>query len=230
MRYLRFLFETLLPSIGFNLHYLPFRQAIHLPIYIRKPHYHHKKGQIIIDSPRITRGMIRLGELKTLIYPDTGIRWSNLGRVIFHGTAIIGANSSIIISKNATVEFGDDFLNTSSLHLAAFIGIKFGIKARLGWDTTIIDTNFHPLFDIEKNRFKKAYGKIEIGDYNWFGTQCLIMHSVITPERCIFGARSVIARGCTFESYCVHGGSPLHVLTRNVMRRYGEDQITDYVE
>lgn len=60
--------------------------------------------------------------------------------------------------------------------------------------------------------------------------QCKVMHSVETPERCIFGMGSVVGRGCKFESYCVHGGFPLRVLTRNVMRVVGKDFITNYNE
>lgn len=56
------------------------------------------------------------------------------------------------------------------------------------------------------------------------------MHSVTTPERCIFGMGSVLTRGAKYESYCVHGGSPIRVLSRNVMRVYGQDRITDYNE
>ena len=94
----------------------------------------------------------------------------------------------------------------------------------------LMDTNFHPLYDMEKKHFKRAYGKIEIGDYNWFGSQCFIMPGVKTPERCIFGARSMVTRGTQFESYCVHGGSPLHILSRNVMRIIGQDTIDKYIE
>lgn len=91
-----------------------------------------------------------------------------------------------------------------------------------------MDTNSHMLYDIEKKKFKKAFGKINIGSNNWFGTQCMIMPSVETPERCIFGARTIVTRGGQYESYCVHGGNPVRVLTRNVMRIIGQDIIKDY--
>ena len=71
--------------------------------------------------------------------------------------------------------------------------------------------------------FKSASGPIEIGDFNWFGTQCKIMHSVITPERCIWGMGIVVTRGCVKKSYCVMGGSPVRVLAENVMRIIGQD-------
>lgn len=40
-----------IPNIYFNLRYLPFKQAIRLPIWINKPHLHEMKGRIIIDAP-----------------------------------------------------------------------------------------------------------------------------------------------------------------------------------
>ena len=77
---------------------------------------------------------------------------------------------------------------------------------------------------MEKKKFKKASGKIHIGDFNWFGTECKIMHSVETPERCIFGMGTIVTRGCCAQSYCVMGGSPVRVLSQNVMRIIGQDQ------
>lgn len=83
---------------------------------------------------------------------------------------------------------------------------------------------------MQKQKFKRAYGPIKIGENNWFGAQCKIMHSVNTPKRCIFGMGSIVTRACEFESYAVHGGSPLRVLSRNVKRIIGLDMILDYNE
>lgn len=116
------------------------------------------------------------------------------------------------------------------MKIISFKQIEFGAHTRVGWDVLFMDTNFHPLYDMEKQKFKRAYGPIKIGDYNWFASQCKVMHSVTTPERCIFGMGSVLTRGGKYESYCVHGGSPIRVLSRNIMRVYGQDRITDYNE
>ena len=175
-------------------------------------------------------GMIQFGRQLVSIYPNSGITYENHGgTIIFKGKCCIGNNSAISIGKSSTVTFGDDFVATASFKLVSYTGIKFGTKTSFGWDCLIMDTGFHPLYDIEKKTFKKISGKIVIGDYNWFGNQCTIMHSVETPERCIFGLRSVITRGAKLESYAVHGGSPIKVLTRGVMRDYDNDWIEEYV-
>ena len=222
------IFRVWIPSIRFNFHYLPFKQAIKMPVLLYKPDFRKLGGNVIIESDCITKGMIRLGFNRVNVFPNNGISWLNEGTIVFKGTTFIGSDTYIVVRPAGKVEFGDNFISGPALKLVSCIGVKFGIGTRLGWNVIVMDTNFHPLYDMEKERFKRAYGKIKIGDYNWFATQCMIMHSVETPERCIFGARSVVTRGGQFESYCVHGGSPLHVLTRNVKRIYGQDQITEY--
>lgn len=224
----KYYIRSIIPSIIFNLRYLPFKQAIKLPILVFKMKSLSSKGKVIIDTEDISTGMIQLGFPRAATYPNTGITWRNQGKVIFRGTCKIPNDCYVIIGKQATLTFGDDFNANAGLKLVSNCKISFGKSARIGWSVTIMDTNFHPLYDMEKKQFKKAFSPIVIGDYNWFGTQCYIMHGVQTPERCIFGARSMVTRGGKYESYCVHGGSPVHVLSRNVMRDYDHDQITDY--
>lgn len=224
----KYFLRALIPSICFNLKYLPFKQAKKLPILVYKMHLLEKKGKIVIESEQIHKGMIQLGFPRAATFPNSGITWRNRGKIVFKGNCLIGGDSFVIIGKQGTLILGDDFKATASVKIISECSITFGNHARFGWGGIIMDTNFHPLFDMEKKVFKKAFGPIVIGDCNWFGLQCYIMHGVQTPERCIFGARSVITRGGHYESFCVHGGSPIRVLSRNVMRDYDNDLITDY--
>lgn len=222
----RSILRSILYSIYFNFHYLPFKQAIRLPILLYKPHFRLLKGHVVIDCGHIRTGMVRLGFRTCGVYPNTGITWENLGgTVVFQGKCVIGNDTFLSFGRKTNVIFGDDFRNTAGLKLVSSIGITFGKKVSLGWGTLIMDTNFHPLFDMVKKVFKKASGPIDIGDYNWFGTGCKIMHSVKTPERCIFGMDAVVTRNCEMKSYCVMGGNPIRILTENVLRDYENDQM-----
>lgn len=224
------LLRALLPSIYFNFKYLPFRQAVRLPILIYRPHFLTMRGMVQIDSEKIQFGMIKLGFLTSKVYPNTGVTLCIEGLIIFKGTCKIGNGSHIVVGKNGKLVFGSDFVNTAQARIVSNIGITFGEHCRLGWDSLVMDTNFHPIYNIEKKKFNKAFGRIDIGDNNWFGTGCMIMHSVTTPERCIFGAKTVVTRGGQYESYCVHAGSPIRIVSRNVMRIIGQDSVKDYSE
>ena len=214
----------LLQSLRFNLRYLPLRQALKLPILIHKGKILQSKGKIIIDAPRITYGMIQLGHHICSLYPDSGITWENHGgTVIFKGKTRIGNDTCISVGPKATLTFGDDFINAAAVKIVTYRSITFGQKTRIGWNALIMDTNFHPLYDIEKKQYKKTSGPIHIGDFNWIGTNSKVLHSVTTPPRCIFGMDSVVTRSSPMESYCIMGGSPLHILDRNVIRDYDHE-------
>ena len=220
--------RALIPSLIFNFKYLPLKQAIKLPILIYKAKFLSLKGSVTIECDNIRFGMIRMGFYTCAMYPNSGLTFRNKGNIIFRGKCEFKNDTYLLCGAQSKIIFGNDFMAGGGVKIVSNCGMSFGEHTRLGWNVVVMDTNFHPLYDMEKNKFKKAFGPIEIGDCNWFGMQCLIMPNVKTPERCIFGARSVITRGTTFESYCVHGGSPLRVLSRNVMRDYNNDQIKDY--
>ena len=46
----RHVLRSLPQTVYFNFHYLPFRQAIHLPILLYKPHLKELKGKVLISS------------------------------------------------------------------------------------------------------------------------------------------------------------------------------------
>ncbi|MEY4455852.1 MAG: hypothetical protein RLY15_116 [Bacteroidota bacterium] len=208
-------------SIYFNFYYLPFKQAIRLPILLFKPKLLKLKGKIILNTSNIYPGMIRLGYPLVSIYPNNGISIENKGgTIIFKGKCNIGNNSFLSIGDESRVVFGDDFLASSTFRLVVTTEVIFGMKVRLGWGAIVIDTNFHQIRDLTNNDLKDFCGPIKIGDYNWFGLECTIMHSVETPERCIFGLKSIITRGAEFKSYCIHAGEPLRIIKSNVIRDY----------
>ena len=219
--------RMLLPSLWFNLKYLPFKQAIKLPILLYRPTFLRLKGSVVIESDDIRFGMIKLGLFTSAVYPNSGITIRNDGILLFKGECYIGNDTYIICGKYGKIVLGDDFRITGGVKMVSECGMTFGKHTRFGWGGVAIDTNFHPLYDIEKKKFKRAFGPINIGDNNWFGMNCLIMPGVTTPEYCIFGERAIVTRGGQYESYCVHGGSPVKVLKRNVMRIIGQDAVKD---
>ena len=220
--------RAIVPSIVFNFRYLPFKQAIKLPIWVYRMKLLSRKGSVVIESENLYTGMIKLGFQNSRVFPNNGIAWSNKGKVVFKGKCSIGNDCYIVVGKQATLTFGQGFKVNAGLKLTAMCSISFGKQTWLGWGVVVMDTNHHPLYDMEKKITKKAFSPIEIGDYNWVASQCCILHGVRTPERCIFGARTILSRGAQYESYCVHGGNPLQVLSRNVMLDYDNAFIEDY--
>ncbi|EEF91626.1 acyltransferase [Bacteroides cellulosilyticus] len=217
--------KDLICTIYFNFKYLPYRQACKLPIFVHNIKFVDMKGNIRIECDNIRMGMISFGYWGVCIFPNTGFVWQNHGgTVVFKGACCIGAGSALSINAHATLIFGDDFLNTAGLKIIASRTIEFGQSARLGWNSFVLDTNMHPLKNSITNEKGRCGANIKIGDYNWFGTNCIILPGVQTPERIICGLGTIVPRNIEWKSFCLYGGSPIKILRENVYRDYNDDK------
>lgn len=200
-----------------------------LPILCYKVKFKKLRGEVIINSSRIKTGMIRLGFPTVRAYPNNGLSFSNEGVITFCGSAIMGGgNSGLVTLKSGHIIFGEEFTSTAGGIIVSAKRIEFGKFVQLGWGTKIIDTNFHPLYDLTQEKFKRGYGAITIGNNVWFGMDCLCLHSTSIPDDCVFAARSVVTSSTIMESKCVHGGIPAKVIERNVIRPKYPLSITNY--
>lgn len=219
------LLSSLPSTLYFNFHYLPFRQAIKLPIWIKAAELACMKGQVKIEVDHPTTGMITLGFRAVSIYPKRGIMWENKGGiVIFRGKCRIGNDSYLSIGPNSTVLFGNDFRNSAAMKLVSDNGITFGEHTSMGWDTLLMDSSLHTIINTETGQELPKGSPISIGTYNWFSTGCRIMPGVSTPDRCIFGMNALVTRSSQMKSFCLMGGNPVKILRENVARNFEEDE------
>lgn len=211
--------------IYFNFRYLPFVQAWKLPVFLYKPKLLRLKGKVVIDAPKIKTGMIRLGEYRVSLYPNTGIMWENHGgTVVFKGRCRIGNDSKISIGKNGTLQFGVDFLSTAGLKLACYHLIEFSASVRVGWECTFMDTDFHKIKTLE-GKESKGYASIRIGANNWFGNGCLVFKNTMTSDFTIVAARSILNKQYDYPAYSLIGGNPVAMLKAGVYRDVLDDSI-----
>jgi len=208
-------------SIFFNFYYLPFKQAIKLPILIYKPRLISLKGTLRIENDNIRFGMIQFGFWGNALYSKNqqGINWENFGgTVIFKGSANIGIGSALSIGKNAIIEFGDDYLSGPMVKIGCYKNIVFGEHCRIAWETIILDTDFHETINKLTNKKSNMYKSIKIGKNNWIGIRSLILKGTQTPDYCIVGAQSILNKKYDFPEYCFVAGNPLEVKMENVYR------------
>lgn len=153
-RYLKYL-PYLPKTIWFNFHYLPWRQAVKLPIFLYRAKILRAKGSITISGD-ISTGMIRLGEPTVSLYPNGGVIWENHGgRCSFAGKCVIGNASAISIGKQGSLIFGVGFTVSAALKLASYYCVEFGDNVRVGWDAIIMDTDFHRMKTAKREHLPK---------------------------------------------------------------------------
>ena len=114
-----FYFRVLMSSLWINFKCLPFKQAIKLPILVYKPNFHSLKGKIMIENEDIHLGMIKMGFLTSVLYPNSGVMLKNDGKIIFKGECHIGNDCYIVCEERGLIVFGKNFKVTAGLKMVS---------------------------------------------------------------------------------------------------------------
>lgn len=200
-------FWYLLPTIYFNFHYLPFKQAIKLPILLFKPKFIRLKGCVIIDSEKIRPGMIRLGPLVNTCNPNCGISIDNRGgTIIFKGAAIFANDSYLMIYPGAVLILGKDVDCNCKIKCAE--SIEIGDETWIAYDSMIMDSDWHALTDITTGKLLKKNNPVKIGKHNFISYKCVITKGAVTPDNATFMPGSLINKVYEEGEYPLFGGNP----------------------
>ena len=217
--------RSIIPTIYFNFHYLPFKQAVRLPIFLYKPHLKLMKGTVSILGG-VKTGMIELGKNQVCLYPYTGFIFNNEGgEIIFHGRCSIGNNSAIAIGKKAKVEFGNNFKATTTFKLASQYRVVFKDDVLFGWDCLVMDTDFHKLTK-DSGGYTKGYGSVTIGESTWFGNGVLVLKGTRIPEKCVVGAKSVLSGEMNVPNHSLISGNPAVLRKTGIWLNRNDDKVS----
>lgn len=191
-------------TIWFNFHYLPFKQAIWLPIFIsRRVRLLKTKGSIEILG-NIEPGMIKIGYGFVGIFDkkNTKTLFELTGKIIFRGTASIWHSSRTSVS--GILDLGNNF-QMSAASIVATKMVKIGYDCMVSWEILILDTDFHKIYFEDK--IVNEPKAIIIGDRCWLGCRTTILKGAVIHDNTIIGAGSIVSRDLK-EGNCIYAGSP----------------------
>ncbi|MFO7669653.1 MAG: acyltransferase [Bacteroidales bacterium] len=203
-------------TIFFNFHYLPFKVAARLPIFLsRNTKLKRMKGSVRISGP-IKPGMIRIGTNEIGIYDKRFNRpvWENLGVVDFRGTALIKYGARIIIGEGAKLVLGNHFRISSGSSIICFKSIEFGHNCAISWDSQIIDTDFHKVYD-ENSSYINPDREIRIGNDCWIGNHSIIQKGTTLGNMVVVASNSMLNSGIP-DNNVILGGSPAKIIKTSV--------------
>ncbi|MDQ5929436.1 MAG: hypothetical protein QG594_1215, partial [Bacteroidota bacterium] len=120
------------------------------------------------------------------------------------GSVHFGKDYLVFIGFNSYCEIGDMFAFGSRGKLLCYEKIVFGEYVRVGFESQIIDSNFHPIIDLKTREIAPLTTPIHIGSYNWVGNRSSIMQKTITPDYCMIASNSL----CN-KDYSKHGNNIL---------------------
>ncbi len=222
MKLIRFLFRLgWFKTLYFNFRYLPFSQAIKLPVLLARTTYLRElKGKIQFNIP-IKTGLVKIGFGQVGIFDQKKSRsiWevSENGLVVFNGSCHLGHGSKLSVGKNGKVTFGNHFIITAESSIVAHKEIYFGNHCLLSWDTLIMDTDFHEIIN-DKQEVINPCTPIWIGDHVWIGCRCLILKGAKIPSFSVIGATTTINKEFEQE-HALYAGNPAKIVKEQISWR-----------
>ena len=207
-------------SFWYNLRLLPWRQARRLPILIsNRTVIESISGEIDITATSLRTGMVKVGftTFQGSDYYRDRTRLNIRGKMVIGGDCSLGAGSSVEVAEGAVLTIGPMFnLGPRSL-VICHKDITFGTFDRISWDCTLMDTDQHPLVDIDGQRVNPDRS-IVFGDNVWMGCHTIVAKGVSLADNTTVAAGARLA-GRHDEPMTVLAGNPATIVKRGVKRQ-----------
>ncbi len=228
---------NILKTLLVNFKTLPLKTAIKFPIYIYgKLDIYHLMGNIEIQTTSIKRGMIKMGANKEFLNPIKGrslLILSSQSKIIFTGTCEISSNFLIRTGFKAELKFGKDVFLGSQVKVVCIHKIKIGSGSRIGFESQLIDSDFHFVYDLTSKKVNPREKEINIGEFNWIGNRCTISKGCTTDKLTIVASSSTLNRDYYEPNikYALLAGTPAKMVKSNIRRIFDitiEEQLINF--
>lgn len=210
---LLFRFLSFLKSIWLNFRYLPFTQAVKLPLLVSyDTEFKCYRGGRIELPDAVRFGMIHIGFHEVTVATKTRTTIRVWGYLKFNGTAFIGRSTRLYVGKEARLVLGDDFKVSASSAIMCCQNIEFGKNIQFSWDCLVLDSDTHSIV-YEDGRESQTDKPVKFGDDIWIGCRCTILKGSNIPSNCVIGANTTIT-GQKFEENSIIAGTPPCVIKK----------------
>ena len=201
-------------TLVFNFRYLPFGQAIRLPILVsHRVAFFDLEGTVTLRCPART-GTVLLGFGGNGAFDFRRARsvWQITGDVIFEGPARLGHGFKL--SVGGCVTFGSDFVLSAESQIVCHDRIQFGRGCLVSFDVLILDSDFHPIIYDDRTN-SRLHAPIVLGDRVWIGARSTILKGVELADDVIVAAGAMVVRTERAHNVLL-GGNPARVLRTGV--------------
>lgn len=209
-------------SIYFNLRYLPFKQALKLPILIGNNVKVHVGGRhCFVIEGEVRPKMIQLGVSNGSFNMAAGhqsyLNISKNARFVYMGGVNIARGFKIMVSGNGVLKMGNNVhLNAfSMLSSNSLVELQEGVRS--GWECTIIDWDGHNIVSVDSGLVINQPKPIVLKRHSWLGSKSSILKGVTLAEFSIVPYGSIITKSNDVP-VAVFGGQPNRVLKQGIAR------------
>lgn len=196
-RYIRKIYEygisSILKSIYFNFRYLPFNQAIKIPILIGNALKINRMYRGGVFASPIHAGILRM------FFLDKNFHGIHNGSILINGRLIVngsgfhyfGVGLRLTIEKDATMEIGNNFSVSAKAKISVRNHLKVGDNNMWSYDNIVMDTDTHQIMSPDGNILN--YNKpIVFGNNIWLGCRNIVLKNTSIADGSIIAAGSII--------------------------------------
>jgi len=198
-------------SVFFNLYYLPFSQAIKLPVLICHRSSLRSLGGVVSVPKDAKFGKIKLGFGMVQISDNKYSRfiWSveRSGHVSLGNNIRIGTGSRLFVSGRLTVSDGANFSGEATIVCKK--EISFGEKCLVSWQTLFMDTDMHDVINTAGETLNSD-AAVVIGARVWVGARSTVLKGVSVDENSIVASGTHIVK--SFPANSILGGNPAKIV------------------
>lgn len=206
---------NLLRSIYFNFRYLPFKQAINLPVWITTNFRVHglKRGQLILCQSNRRSVVFGCWGSPGLQQMKGGLLFSKGSCLILRGHTVVSQGSVFRMDSGASIDLGRDFYCNKNCFFRASRDIVFGNDCLVGWNVQINTSDGHTILHDAKRRPSDL--SITIGNHVWITSNTIITKGVSIADGCIIAQGAVVAKSIN-ERNALVGGVIAKVISQNI--------------
>lgn len=188
-------------SFSFNFKFLPFRQAVHLPVLLTRDvqvKYCRRGGVVFDKNITLHPGILRVGFGDMRHNPDNKSSIWIKGKLVIRGNGIhsFGIGTRLIIESKGILEIGNNFTASVNNRIRCDYHITVGNDNMWSYDNVIMDTDGHQITDEQGNVINRPRA-VTFGDHVWLGCRNIVLKGSTIPKGC------VVASGCVISGeYC----------------------------
>lgn len=199
-------------SFYFNLKMFGFRRACTFPVVLSKNVLLEDiSGEVILKNPKPFGVRIGFGHTDIYSWKNEKTIIKNSGKIIFEGKSKLGFGSAI--SNEGNLEIGDNFSISFRGKIICRKKIKIGKNSLMAWDTLIMDTDHHPIFEGDKRINDDK--EIIIGEKNWIGAKSTVLKGVKLGNNNVIALGAIVTKEFIVNNKVI-GGAPARILKENI--------------